>query len=124
MWTAKNVSLIVSLLSFVGGSAAALNGILTGIPNEALYVQIATGIAGYIGTALGLVLAWMTRQDAQVANIAARIDEPGVKAQIIPAVASLAGVKGIAIDLAKADATVKSLADSTAPENSKIEAAK
>lgn len=120
MWTAKNVSLIVSLLSFVGGSAAALNGILTGVPNEAIYVQIITGVAGYVGTGMGLVLAWMTRQDAQVQNVVAHIDDPNVKVPIAQAITSVKGVDHLQLNQ-QASADLAALGTSTSPENAKIE---
>lgn len=120
---AKNLALVVSILSFIGGSAAQLNSILTGVPHAPLVVQIIVGIAGYAGAIAGLVLAWMTRQEGQAQTVAANIDDPTVKRLIVPAVANLSGVDSVQVNK-QADVTLAALAASRSPQFDKIEQAK
>lgn len=117
---AKNLSLAVAILSFVGGSTAALNAIVHGLPFEntaAAVIQVACGLAGYLGAIVGVVVAWMTRQEGQVQAVLAKADQPEVQEALLRRVAQYPGVKAIDTDPVRANEVVNKLAaDSSAPK--------
>jgi hypothetical protein len=109
-------SIAVGILGLIVSSSSQLE--VMGVPHALVPTVVAW--AGFGVTALGLIGTILQSQSNQTANVVAHIDDPAVKAKIVPAVANLEGVKGIDVDLLKADKTLVNLAASTTPENIKI----
>lgn len=113
--TAQKFQIVLIVLGALVGGASQLEGI--GLSEHAVTsITSAAGLLVVIVSGVGTV---MTGQSMQAQSIAAAIDDPSVKAIVVPAVAHLPGVEHIRTN-AQADATLKAMADSQMPDLAKI----
>lgn len=107
---------------FIIGSAAIT--FVTGVA-VTLHAADPTVIA-QLGAATGIfwnaVGAALTKPSDQIAAVTRNIDDPQVKAAVVPAVSNLRGLNPLQVN-AQADATLRQLAASDSPANQKIEPA-
>lgn len=98
-------------ITFVTGVAVTLK---VADPTVIAQLGAATGV---FWTAIGAAL---TKPSDQIAAVARNIDDPQVKAAVVPAVSQLKGLEPLQVNN-QADATLKQLAASDSPANQRIE---
>lgn len=100
--------------------AAVIAFLVAVLPQFGIDAKTVALVGGAFGTLWGTIGGILTKQSSLTKAVAAQIDDPAVKATIVPAVANLPGVERVRTN-ALADATLKAMADSNAPELSKIQ---